>query len=273
MKTVLLATAALLAIGADKKENFWWKFPGYGSATGSQLKGKILDVANHVGGIQGHWSIYMTESGAGSIHELTHGANATANNAIDRPGTNAMYCLNNWVAVLKEPNFNRKIVSRYIPHSLRGNKFDLYVNSGPERPGGPLYLYNEWIAYTNGAIYSIDLSEQAGCYNDCEEVDWVMAPIELGVYCIATLRATGDHDKDYTYVKIHGEDLRDFTRWNLERTFNAYKDARRNHPHLGGSYPQDYHRKLLMNPDAEDLRRFIKLLFGEEWAIEVMEIK
>lgn len=95
-------------------------------------------------------------------HETTHGLNSRVRNQNVKPGTtpNAFYVLDGKALLLQEPKgFMLSDVARLIPTQLRGKIYKLYmIDQQSGWNDRPLYMWDEWVSYANGAAVRNDLN-------------------------------------------------------------------------------------------------------------------
>lgn len=90
----------------------------------------------------------MTEA-----HETTHGIHADLRNRAVGTRVNAFYVLDDRAIYFPEPDVTIADVAARVPKKARGEVFDLYmVKSRKHWNRNPLYILDEMVAYTNGAI-------------------------------------------------------------------------------------------------------------------------
>lgn len=95
-------------------------------------------------------------------HETTHGLNAKVRNEHYQPNRviNAFYVLEGKALVIDEPTHIRiSQAAPQVPSSLRGQIYDLYMVKQPRNgwDNRPLYMWDEFTAYTNGSMTRTDL--------------------------------------------------------------------------------------------------------------------
>lgn len=195
-------------------------------------------------------------------HETTHGINSVLRNKHSKINTifktateyrpvygggsvNAFYVLKNRYIVIKEPNVKISDIAENIPESLRGRSYDLYlINQQNDWNDYPLYIFDEWSAYTNGAACHLDLK-----IND--RSDSILSMFNFNVYSICVAMTTKEQDKDYD-----DKELKAFLRWNIERSFEYLNND---------SLSIEYLEKIEKADDAKKFRKFCVDYFGPEW--------
>jgi len=158
-------------------------------------------------------------------------------------GINCLYVLENRAAIIKEPNTTMDVVAENVPRSLRGGVFKLYlIQQRRYWNDTPLYIFDEWVAYGNGAAVKHDLNIEG-------RVGAIRYALEFNVYAM-TLAMT---------AKTDDPQFKRFLMWNLERTMELYK---KNGP---TEHQKEYLRKMRTSPDGEELRNYIRGHCGPEW--------
>lgn len=222
--------------------------------------GRVLsDIDGHMP--QNH--IYRDNDKVTWGHETTHGINSNlrmkfsqknysqnswkttiTKRPVYHDGTiNAFYCLENRAIIIKEPKTTIQKTAALIPPSLRGNVYKLYLIDQAHSWGDtPLYLMDEWVAYTNGAEVRKDLKIE-------DRADTVRSMLEFDVYCICLAKAIEKYDPNY-----NNEIFKSFLTWNIERSISLHANE-----------AVDYLEKIKTNTDANEFRKFTKSYFGEGW--------
>jgi hypothetical protein len=197
-------------------------------------------------------------------HETSHGIHAHLRTqyALKHQRVNCFYVGQHRAAVLAEPKLKLSQIAALVPEPLRLGRFKLYlVGQQKDWENEPLYLFDEWVAYVNGAQAGIEMA-QKGLYA-ADKNDAVFALLELNVYAIYTVLATERHDRTYNRTP-----LTEFLAWNLKRSMALYHAGSRL-----GLFNWDGHqhfRRLQTGGEAAELRRFLRRLYGERWCREVM---
>lgn len=193
----------------------------------------VTDIESHL------WpgNPYRESDKVGWVHEGTHGIAGLLRNKYHRP---SFYVLQNRAVLMNEPPITLAAVARAVPSSLRGEIYGTYL-LGAQRDWNnqPTYVFDEWVAYTNGS----DARAQLGIQSRGETVGYA---VEMSVYAICVPMAAHSADPQ----------MRAFVRWQLERVVS-----------LAGS---DSLRRLREAPDAGALRQFAKSYFGVEWTRRIL---
>lgn len=184
-------------------------------------------------------------------HETTHGINSEIRNKYSRSGkVNAFYCLEDRGVVIREPNTTIRTVASKVPPSLRGDVYDLYLVS---QAGGwndtPLYIFDEWVAYTNGSAVRKDLKISSRA----ESVQYMM---EFNIYALTLAKVVKERGG------YNDTQFKAFLKWNIKRTMSIFNNEER---------AERYLSLFRKNKDAESLRKFSKEYLGEKWCKEILK--
>ncbi len=173
-------------------------------------KGTTLyaDVVNHC---QDYASFLVVGSKITSCHECTHGCNNDIRNRVGG-NVNGFYLGQDRAIVIPEPKCRKRDAAGFIPESLRAGRFAMYVTGQSEWDAQPLYLFDELVAYVNGAWAALDLKRQEQ-YTEGSRV--IEGPVEFVSYAAAVLLAA-DKVGDLSQL------LCDFSRWLFRHAYNSY---------------------------------------------------
>lgn len=229
-----------------KIEPVWTNWPKV-RAVDSSL-GKVLgDIESHMPA--GH--IYRDSDKITWGHETTHGINSNIRNKHFQSGrrVNGFYCLEDRGAVIVEPPTTIRAVAAQVPQSLRGGVYQLYmVSQAGSWNDTPLYIFDEWVAYTNGSEVRKDLQIQT-------RAETVLYMMEFNVYAMTLAKVVKEKGGyDDTQFKA-------FMMWNIERSVRIYNNE---------ADASAYLNKLRTNSDAEGLRSFAREYFGAEWCKQTL---
>jgi hypothetical protein len=206
----------------------------------------FADIANHCA----KWSYYrVAGSKCSSAHEATHGINSDLRNAAGG-NVNAFYLGQNRSIVIPEPSTRKRDSVQFIPESFRKSRYSLYVTGQNEWDSSPLYLFDEWSAYSNGASAAIDLVKHNAF--DEKGTGVIDGTVEFIAYGLATAMAA---DK----AGVLSDQLKAFTAFMVRRSMNAYfsgKDASL----LG--FGEDEAVANLNGADGEAYRTFMQTKLG-----------
>jgi len=245
--------------------------------------GKILqDIDSHMPA--GHQ--YSDGNKVTWSHETTHGINSNIRNKHqDASKVNGFYCLQDRACVIYEPKTTIRAIALKIPQALRGPSYQLYlVQQTSGWNDRPLYLFDEWIAYTNGSETGRELNHQGWYYE-------LLQAHNFNVYCMYLAMTVKKTCPDYD-----DKQMKAFMMWNIERTFrlaapfekrvimqaepeevgNMLKKHLHHHdiPHGGDDSDPirsalEYVEKVRTLPEAEELRKFARDYFGADWCKKV----
>ncbi len=163
---------------------------------------------------------------------------------------NGFYCLENRASIIEEPPTTMRAAAAMVPRSLRGSCYNLYMVQQARSWGDtPLYICDEWIAYTNGSDCRLDLGIQS-------RSETISQTLEFDVYALALAMAIKKNCPGYD-----DKQFKAFLMWNLERSFKIYKNEERAHSYLNA---------WKTAPDAEELRRFTRQYCGAEWTKRIL---
>ncbi len=197
----------------------------------SGLPPVLADIESHL------WrgNPYREADHVGWVHEGTHGINGLLRDRYGRPG---FYVLDNRAILIQEPATTISAVARLVPPSLCGEVYNLYLLRGQfYRNSRPSYLFDEWTAYTNGAVARREL----GVTGRAETLRYAQ---EFCVYGFCVLWAARSRDPQ----------TRAFVRWQVDRVLQI------------GPMTSPSLLKLRSAADAANLRQYIRASFNADWA-------
>jgi hypothetical protein len=101
---------------------------------------------------RGHWDDHATLA-----HEMTHGIHFDLRLTASayRP-MNGFYVFDGLGVVVAEPRFTKSAVAARIPQIMRSTRFHNYLTAQTSWDARPLYVWDEWTAYVNGAAVAIE---------------------------------------------------------------------------------------------------------------------
>lgn len=122
-------------------------------------------------------------------HELTHGA---SNQVWNKKGKQGLYMLDGKGVILTHPNITMEQIARSIPVEKRGKIYQLYlVDQRRWWNDSPIYICDEWLAYTHGAI----AHRQMGWVD--RRKDTYQSAREMEVYVREMVKVIEQRDPDY----------------------------------------------------------------------------
>ena len=220
----------------DNDKITWGHETSHGVASRLRMNGSKFFGANN----QIHWN--------GFFVPLKCGHQVFKSNA----GTNSFYLLNNRAITLDEPNTTIQAVAKLVPRSLRGGVYSLYMVQQAQSWGDtPLYIFDEWIAYSNGSAVRSDMKIQ-------KRGETVQFMLEFNVYALCMAKSIKDDDAK----------LKTFLKWHLHRTMNLWEGNKESGGDLSGA--ESYWEKVKTSSDAEEFRSFARDYLGQDWAKQVL---
>ena len=198
-------------------------------------------------------------------HETTHGINNYIRNQNRVPGKtiNAFYVLNNQAVIVEEPNMRKSKVAAFVPSSLQGSRYSLYVVGSTGWDDRPLYIYDEWVAYVNGSAAGIDLVKRGKWTYGWR--DGVAGTMEFVVYGLAVAMAAEKHDPSY----LQNKQFLEFTAWLIQRSMELFREGAQMKDFKWNKQDQ-YYQSLKTSPDAQGMRDFCKRIFGANWTQSIL---
>jgi hypothetical protein len=267
---------AEIRAGVDDPDIPWLVFEEVRDVTHAEWGTVLTDVMQHLDDADAkHYTTGgESESERGTdIHEGTHGINFSLRYGQQEKGgfelgakVSTLYVLDDRYVMLLEPPMSKAEVAARVPVPLRAFRYQLYVAEQEGWNDRPLYLFDEWVAYTNDTLGMIE-RDQLG-FDDGVALthDSIQAALEFSVYALATMQAISEeapeHWRDHPALAAFGA-------WNLRRCFELW--------HLGGTLRDfawtdslAYMEELRTGKDAAKLREFARKTWGEAWTQEVM---
>lgn len=248
--------------GSQGYEVQWFSYPAQKSASGAAWGTVLTDIETHLPGSYG--TTYRDSDYVTWGHETTHGINSHIRNNFNTTGkkANGFYLLENRGLVLVEPNITKSQVAPYIPQSLREFRYSTYITGQTDWDDTPLYVWDEWVSYTNAAVVGV---------NRVEEGKWTegwrdqSGNIEFVVYGIATGMAVKAKDPGY----FNGyPQFREFLGWHAQRSMALYHKAQAMTQFASDNSAQ-YYEKMKTSSDAESWRQFVRETYGAAWTQNV----
>lgn len=165
---------------------------------------------------------------------------------------NAMLCHDQGVCILQEPKVKLSDVAAAVPISLRGMAYDLYlVKQQKYWNEQPLYILDEWSAYTNGTKTAIDLGGSSKYASELQQA------IEFCAYASVLLGVVLN--------KEDNQPLRDFVAWQFDQVSELFWQSGKG---LRTAEQEAYWEKLAGN---DSLKRLTQLVCGQTWWADVVE--
>ena len=226
----------------------------------------LTDVVRHLPASYG--TTYYDSDKVTHGHETSHGIHSHLRNYFNNTGqqANGFYVLGDRAAIIVEPDIRKSDVAAYVPSVLRGSRFSLYITGSTAWDDTPLYVWDEWVAYTNGGIIGVDLVN-AGMWSFGWR-DAVMGQLEFTVYALATAMAVADLDPTYFATNTQ---FKEFLAWNMKRAMDNYRQGAAM-SEFSWATQDSYYEALRTNSAAEPIVQFARDTFGLVWANQVLGI-
>jgi hypothetical protein len=177
---------------------------------------------------------------------------------------NAFYVQQDRAVIIEEPNMRKSNVVPFVPSSLRGPRFNLYLVGQTAWDDTPLYIFDEWNAYVNQGVTAVDLV-QTGLWHYPWQ-DGVFGPMEFVAYSVATAMAVKSHDPNYFATNTQ---FKEFLAFNIVRAMDAFRKGSVM-PAFKYDAQDAFYRKMCTAPDAAAFRTFATQMFGTEWTARVL---
>src|SRR5438876_9267332 len=197
----------------------WINFPDQNEESNEDWGDFLTDIARHLPNRYG--DRYYSDDRITHAHETTHGINSHISNHLrnGRPPAYGFYVGNHQAILLSGPQIKLSQVAALIPASLRGSRYQLYcIDQQKYFEDHPLYLFDEWVAYTNGAHAGVELAEKKQL--DMPRNDALIGPMEFSIYALAVAAAAQKHDPEYLR---QNQQFREFLAHELRRSLRIYK--------------------------------------------------
>jgi hypothetical protein len=224
----------------------------------------LTDIENHLDPSMGNGYRFADKNIW--AHETTHGIHSYLNNTYNEPGNYVYYCLypgKNKAVKIKEPKIKIADVAKLVPDSLKRSRFNLYlVQQRRDWNNHPVYLWDEWVAYCNGADCGIELINK-GIYKPGKN-DSSLAVLEFSVYATYVAIAAQKHEES-------NKQLLEFLAWNLERSMKLYNSGQKLEDYNWDK--DEYLTHLRTSDDAKEFRNFLINTYGSDWANKVFGFK
>ncbi|TNE51612.1 MAG: hypothetical protein EP343_05830 [Deltaproteobacteria bacterium] len=255
----------------DTNNNTGWKygtnlkfsnFPKQNSRTNSAWGPVLTDIVNHEApGDNNPYSDLVTKG-----HETCHGIHSHLRNNYNNTGkkANAFYLLQGRYIVIEEPPMRKSVVGAFVPSNLRGSRYNLYIAGSQSWDDRPLYIYDEWVAYVNGAASGVDIAKLGKWTYGWR--DAVMGPLEFSVYGIATAMAAEKHASSYFQnypLFLH------FTAWLVAESMKYYREGAVM-TDFKWAKQDTYLQNLQTSAAAKPMRDWCARVFGQKWVDQVI---
>jgi hypothetical protein len=239
----------------------WLRFPAQKRGDRPAWGPFLNDIENHLPGRYG--DRYASADGITHAHETTHAINSHLTNHCNDTGQSAygFYVGADRAAVIVEPRLKLSQVAAVIPRALRGSRYDLYfIRQQKYFEDRPLYVFDEWTAYVNGARAGIELAERAPGWDS--RCDAVLGALEFSVYGLGLALAIKRHDPAYLRTN------RQFTEFLAHELRQAADVYRRGIVLDRFRWERGLEVTLLRSADAGEFRALVTELYGPRFTLE-----
>lgn len=187
-----------------------------------------------------------------NAHETVHGINNKLRNQYKiqlKKNVNGFYAGDGRGIIIENPNLTIRDIIPYIPHSVRGYRFELYfVKQLGDWNDVPTYPIDEWTSYIAGAECAVDDIKNG---LKIQKSDYVSGSLEFSIYCAALAMAVSKKDTKYWNTNEQFKNAIQYFLIKAEKVFNEGQD----------SFPSDRQEKLLFNlrneESTKELRDFL----------------
>lgn len=222
----------------------------------------LTDIVNHLPWSFGNQYRHPNDLNIWA-HETSHGISSHISNTLNTSGRDIYYFYlgKDKAAGIKQPKIKISQIANLVPEKLQKGRFNLYfVKQREGFEDDPIYLYDEWVAYCNGAECGIELHPKKLYLPN--KTDEVWGVLEFTVYAGYTLIAQKKHDPNY-----NNKQLLEFTAWNMERAMKLYHEG---YQYEVFNWDEHKYLEFLRNDSAaSEFRTFIIDTYGTDWAKEV----
>ena len=207
---------------------------------------------------------YSDSDSSTYAHEATHGLNACIKNKYSNQGqVYGFYLLNGNAIYVKYPSMSRTKIAGYVPQNLRkansvSDRFSMYIASTQYGWDTPLYIFDEWTAYSNGAREAIDKVNKGKSTNGFVKLG--EGALEFMVYATATGLAIEKNDPSYLqnepkFLALYKHLATVLNKDIMSSSHNVVVD----------SEMKQYLERFKTDSSAEAMRTWIKKYCGEQW--------
>jgi len=155
-------------------------------------------------------------------HETTHGINSHIRNTFAKNHRVGFYVGQDKAAVMSQPKLTLRQIGATVPNNLRGNRHQLYfINQAGDWNDTPLYCFDEWVAYTNGAAVGLETPERTQNEQTVlANSDVMVGTLEFSVYAICACVAIDKYDPNYLSTNTQ---FKEFVAHELRRSVAIYR--------------------------------------------------
>jgi hypothetical protein len=188
-----------------------------------------------------------------TAHETTHLIHSYLRTKYSREShrrVNGFYVGRNRAVIVEEPAITKSSIATFVPKSLRGDRFEHYIEKHQDWDDRALYVFDEWVAYVNDSLVAIEEAAQGrspGLVNN-----GIHSCVEFCVYAAAVGMAVEKYDPAYFHAN---QQFRRFLAWHLKRSMQTYKSGVR-FPEF--NWKPEYLVALRTSAEAQPVRSFLQ---------------
>jgi hypothetical protein len=245
----------------------WVRFSAQNQESSCEWGDFLTDIARHLPSQYG--KKYYSDDRITHAHETTHGINSHLSNHPEEivPGRRGhgpiygFYVGHDQAVILTGPRIKLSEAAAMVPSSLRGARYQLYcIDQQKYFEDYPLYLFDEWVAYINGATAGVELTEKKQL--EMPRNDALVAPLEFSIYALALTAAIQKHDPDY--LRENNQYL-EFLAHELRRATRIYRRGMKLDQFR---WEQKLEHNLLRQDDSRELREIVRQVYGDDLKLE-----
>lgn len=155
------------------------------------------------------------------------------------------YLLQDKAIMFENPAGTISQAAAIVPRTMRYGRYNLYmVQQARSWNAEPLYIFDEWIAYRNGAACLIYDATHGGTREG--NTDFIFGPLEFCTYGICIMKSAAAQGPI-------SDELKEFTNWLLTDCFNIYFEGKAFAPWADAD---KLYQQFLNGEDAAELRQF-----------------
>ena len=227
-----------------QSNSYWQEHPKIRTVEDDTLGDILTDIEEHLPA--DHKSKYVDK--VTWAHEATH----SINNLLRRSHAyhNAFYVLNDQFVLIQEPTgVTIANIRNQIPPLFHDNQYSLYLTGKQvsEWNLSPLYILDEWVAYTNASECVLELLEKDLWRETDKGQGEAMIMTKFNVYALVMLSNTTNPEPKLTQ----------FIEWNLRRSLSIWERSEME-PKARMDETMVFWRNFLTLPQTQTLRNQIK---------------
>ncbi|MDQ3034118.1 MAG: hypothetical protein M3Y87_17035 [Myxococcota bacterium] len=234
------------------------------TSSGARWGDALTDIVRHLP--RSYGDTYFDSDHVTYGHETSHGIHSHIRNYLNDTGAraNGFYVMDDRACLVTEPRMRKSDVASFVPSSLRWSRYSLYITGSSAWDDTPLYVWDEWNAYVNGAEVGIERA-RTGLWTS----GWrgtVDGVIEFVVYGIAVVMAA--EARDPAWLTRDANALAFFA-FELERSMRLFREGR-TIPLMQWAEQDAYYERLRTGSEADAMRAFVRRHLGDAWTLRVM---